>query len=173
MKTDRTMAVAYTALMAALVFVATYLIKIPNLATGGYSHMGDCMIFLAVVMIGRRNGSIAAAIGGALSDLLAGAAAWVFPTLVIKFVMAFIMGTIIGKNPMASGRQLAGAAAGGIFQIGAYTLVKVVMIGIGPALLSIPNVTIQTGVGIVLFAVLVNVLMKHAPALFKIRGEAR
>ena len=83
------------------------------------------------------------------------------------------MGTIIGKNPMASGRQLAGAAAGGIFQIGAYTLVKVVMIGIGPALLSIPNVTIQTGVGIVLFAVLVNVLMKHAPALFKIRGEAR
>ena len=105
--------------------------------------------------------------------LLAGGAAWVFPTLVIKFVMAFIMGTIIGKNPMASGRQLAGAAAGGIFQIGAYTLVKVVMIGIGPALLSIPNVTIQTGVGIVLFAVLVNVLMKHAPALFKIRGEAR
>ena len=160
MKTDRTMAVAYTALMAALVFVATYLIKIPNPATGGYSHMGDCM-------------SIAAAIGGALSDLLAGAAAWVFPTLVIKFVMAFIMGTIIGKNPMASGRQLAGAAAGGIFQIGAYTLVKVVMIGIGPALLSIPNVTIQTGIGIVLFAVLVNVLMKHAPALFKIRGEAR
>ena len=30
MRSDRTMAVAYTALMAALVFVATYLIKIPN-----------------------------------------------------------------------------------------------------------------------------------------------
>ena len=62
----------YTALMAALIFVATYLIKIPNPATGGYSHMGDCMIFIAVVMLGRRNGSMAAAIGGALSDLLAG-----------------------------------------------------------------------------------------------------
>ena len=66
----------YTALMAALIFVATYLIKIPNPATGGYSHMGDCMIFIAVVMLGRRNGSMAAAIGGALSDLLAGAAVW-------------------------------------------------------------------------------------------------
>lgn len=54
----------YTALMAALIFVATYLIKIPNPATGGYSHMGDCMIFIAVVMLGRRNGSMAAAIGG-------------------------------------------------------------------------------------------------------------
>ena len=50
----------YTALMAALIFVATYLIKIPNPATGGYSHMGDCMIFIAVVMLGRRNGSMAA-----------------------------------------------------------------------------------------------------------------
>ena len=66
----------YPALMAALIFVATYLIKIPNPATGGYSHMGDCMIFIAVVMLGRRNGSMAAAIGGALSDLLAGAAVW-------------------------------------------------------------------------------------------------
>lgn len=77
--------------------------------------MGDCMIFLAVVMLGRRSGSIAAAIGGALSDLLAGAAAWVAPTLIIKFAMAFIMGTVIEKAPMAGRRQLAGAAAGGIF----------------------------------------------------------
>lgn len=173
MRSDRTKAVAYTALMAALVFVATYLIKIPNPATGGYSHMGDCMIFLAVVMLGRRSGSIAAAIGGALSDLLAGAAAWVAPTLIIKFAMAFIMGTVIEKAPMAGRRQLAGAAAGGIFQIAAYTLVKIVMIGAGPAVLSIPNVTIQTVVGIVLFAALVNVLMRHAPALFRIRGEVK
>ena len=173
MRSDRTMAVAYTALMAALVFVATYLIKIPNPATGGYSHMGDCMIFLAVVMLGRRNGSIAAAIGGALSDLLAGAAAWVVPTLVIKFVMAFIMGTIIEKNPMAARKQFAGAVAGGIFQIAAYTLVKIVLTGAGPAVLSIPNVTIQTTVGIILFEVLVNVLMRHAPALLRIRGEVK
>lgn len=74
MTNNRTKEIATTALMAALVFVATYLIKFPNPATSGYSHMGDCMIFLAVVMIGRKNGAIAAAIGGALSDLLAGAA---------------------------------------------------------------------------------------------------
>lgn len=173
MKSSKTMDVAYTALLAALVFVATYLIKIPNPATGGYSHMGDCMIFLAVVMLGRRNGSIAAAIGGALSDLLAGAAAWILPTLIIKFIMAFIMGTIIEKEPLNYKRQLVGSFVGGIFQITAYTLVKVILIGVGPAVLSIPNVTIQTTVGIVLFTVIVNVLMRHAPRLFKIRGEER
>ena len=113
---NRTAEVTYTALLAALVFVATYLIKIPNPATGGYSHMGDCMVFLAVVMIGRRNGSIAAAIGGALSDLLAGAAAWVLPTLIIKFAMAFIMGTIIYGDPMNRKNSLSARWSAGYFR---------------------------------------------------------
>ena len=36
------------------------MIKIPIPVTGGYSHMGDCMIFLAVFILGRKNGAIAA-----------------------------------------------------------------------------------------------------------------
>ncbi len=155
----------YTALMAALIFVATYLIKIPNPATGGYSHMGDCMIFIAVVMLGRRNGSMAAAIGGALSDLLAGAAVWVLPTLVIKFLMAFIMGTVISKDPLSHRKQLEGAVIGGVFQVVAYTLAKIALIGTGPALLSIPNVTIQTTIGIVLFVVIARVLTRYISPL--------
>lgn len=157
--TDRkTKALVMTALMAALIFIATYLIRIPNPATGGYSHLGDCMIFLAVVLLGKKHGAAAAAIGGALSDLLAGAAVWIAPTLVIKFIMAFIMGTIIQKDPLNHKLQLAGAAAGGVFQIVAYTLVKIVLIGAGPAVMSIPNVSIQTAVGIVIFVVISKML---------------
>ena len=48
---EKTRTLVMTALMAAIIFVATYIIKIPNPATGGYSHMGDCMIFLAVIML--------------------------------------------------------------------------------------------------------------------------
>ncbi len=158
---NKTLDLTYTALFAALIFVATYLIKIPNPATGGYSHLGDCMIFLAVVLLGRRDGSVAAAIGGGLSDMLSGATAWVLPTLVIKYVMAMIMGTIVMKNPEGRKRELVGATVGGVFQIAAYTLVKVVLVGAGPAVLSIPNVTIQTAVGVVLFAVLARVIVKR------------
>ncbi len=158
MEDKKTKTLVMTALMAAIVFVATYLIKIPNPATGGYSHMGDCMIFLAVLMLGRKNGAIAAALGGALSDLLAGAAVWVLPTLVIKYIMAYIMGTVIKSNPQAHKLQLAGSIIGGIFQIIAYTLVKIVMLGMAPAVASIPNVTIQTTVGVVIFMVLSGVL---------------
>lgn len=39
MTSNKTRELTMVALMAALVFVATYIIKIPNPATGGYSHM--------------------------------------------------------------------------------------------------------------------------------------
>lgn len=45
MQHEKTKELAMTALMTALIFTATYIIKIPNPATGGYTHMGDCMIF--------------------------------------------------------------------------------------------------------------------------------
>ena len=158
MVNNKTREMVTTALMAALIFVATFLIKIPNPATGGYSHMGDCMIFLAVVFLGRKNGSMAAGIGGALSDFLAGAPIWILPTFIIKYIMAFIMGTIIKKQPESKKLQLIGATVGGIFQIIGYTLAKVILIGVAPALMSVPNVSIQTAVGIVLFIALYTAL---------------
>ena len=158
MKDKKIREVAITALMAALIFIATFLIKIPNPATGGYSHMGDCMIFLAVVLLGRKNGSLAASIGGALSDLLAGAPVWILPTLIIKYIMAFIMGTIIKAQPESKKLQITGAAVGGLFQIVAYTLVKILLWGFTTALLSVPNISIQTLVGVVLFGVLSAIL---------------
>lgn len=157
---EKTKSMVLTALMATMVFVATYCIRIPNPATGGYSHMGDCMIFLAVLILGRGYGSAAAALGGALSDLLAGAAVWILPTLVIKYIMAFIMGTIIKDSRESRGRQIFGAVAGGLFQIAAYTGTKIALLGMGPAVASTPNICIQTAVGIVLFVILSAVLPK-------------
>ena len=158
MVNNKTREMVTTALMAALIFVATFLIKIPNPATGGYSHMGDCMIFLAVVFLGRKNGSMAAGIGGALSDFLAGAPIWILPTFIIKYIMAFIMASIIKKQPESKKLQLIGATVGGIFQIIGYTLAKVILIGVAPALMSVLNVSIQTVVGIVLFIALYTAL---------------
>ena len=37
---------AYTGVMAALVFIGTYCFKIPS--PFGYTHLGDCMIILTV-----------------------------------------------------------------------------------------------------------------------------
>lgn len=133
--------------------------------------MGDCMIFMAVVLLGRKNGSLAAGIGGALSDFLAGAPLWILPTFVIKYIMAFIMGTVIKRTPERKRLQITGAVIGGIFQIIAYTLVKILLVGVEPALLSIPNLTIQTAVGIILFAVLTGVLTGTLKKYIKEEGK--
>lgn len=75
--------------LAALVFVLTYLPKVPVPVTGGYIHLGDGAIFLSVLLLGPL-GIPAAAIGSGLSDLIGGYMVYVLPTIVIKGLVAFI-----------------------------------------------------------------------------------
>lgn len=152
MKQERTKKLAMSALMIALIFVCTYTIKIPNPATGGYSHMGDCMIFLAVIVLGKKQGALASGLGGALSDLLSGAAMWVLPTFIIKYIMGWMMGSVLYKNKQHG--WIIGAVIGGIWQIIAYTLVKIPMVGGAPAIASIPGILTQTVVGLVIYVVI-------------------
>lgn len=74
--------IVMTALFAALVTVTTAFIKIPSPL--GYSHAGDSMIYLGASILPGPFGIIAASIGGALADLIAGYPQWALPTAVIK-----------------------------------------------------------------------------------------
>ena len=76
--------------MAALVFVMTYVPKVPVPVTGGYVHLGDGAIFLSVLLLGPL-GIPAAAIGSALADVLGGYLVYALPTLLIKAWMALIV----------------------------------------------------------------------------------
>ncbi len=87
----------YTALMTALVFVATFTIKVPVPFTNGYIHPGDSMVFLAGLLLGPFYGAFAAGIGSALADLIAGYTFWMIPTLLIKGLMGFVVGLIATK----------------------------------------------------------------------------
>jgi len=76
--------------MAALVFVMTYVPKVPVPVTGGYVHLGDGAIFLSVLLLGPL-GIPAAAIGSALADVLGGYLVYALPTMLIKAWMALIV----------------------------------------------------------------------------------
>ena len=156
--TSKTRELTYTALAAALVFVTTYMIRIPNPATGGYEHLGDCIIFLSVLLLGRKNGAIAGSLGGALSDLLAGAPHYIIPTFICKFGMAWIMGTIVKGRESSPKAQIAGSVLGGLFQVAGYTLFKVFWYEPKVALVSIPGNLIQTAFGIVGFFLIARAL---------------
>ena len=92
--TEKTKTIVLTGLMMCLVLTATYFLKIAT-PFQGYVHMGDAMIFLSVLVLGKKNGALAAGIGSALADLLGGYVAFIPWTLVIKALMAYIMGLFI------------------------------------------------------------------------------
>ena len=72
-------------LMAALVFFGTFFIKIPSIS--GYTHLGDCMIFVSVLILGWRKGAVAGGIGAALVQSIS-SRRW---TMVGSFLFALIL----------------------------------------------------------------------------------
>lgn len=92
--------ITLTALMAAIVFVATFVPKIP--IPLGYAHLGDAAIFLAVMVGGRRVGILSGVIGSALADFLSGFPIWIVPTIFIKAAEAEIFWRLRGRNFLAA-----------------------------------------------------------------------
>lgn len=147
------------AIMAALVFVATFLIKIPSL--NGYTHIGDSMVIISALILGKKKGALAAGLGAGLCDLLSGYMQYIIPTFLIKAIMVLIIATIgenlIGKTKSA---WIIGSIIGCTFQVIGYCLVETVMYGFAGAIASVPGNIIQSIVGIVLAVVLAAVLEK-------------
>ena len=75
--------ITLAALFAALVTVATTVVKIPTGINDGYLHFGDSMIYLAGCLLGPI-AALSAAIGGALADILSGVPTWAPATAIIK-----------------------------------------------------------------------------------------
>ncbi len=113
---SKTSSVVMTALMIAVITVSIMFIKFPIPLTQGYVHLGDAMIFIAVLVLGWKNGAIAAGVGAALGDILGGFAMWAPWTFVIKGVMAVILGLMIGyalkKKWIMVGKMPLGAIVG-------------------------------------------------------------
>ncbi|MBO5560496.1 MAG: ECF transporter S component [Firmicutes bacterium] len=146
-----------TAIVAALVFLMTYSFKIPT--PTGYTHLGDCMIFIGVLILGTRKGALAGGIGAALSDALGGYTEWVIPTFFIKAIMAVIMGIFVYKLfKNLRFNWLIGAFIGGIAQVGLYALVKIPLKGMAYVMVSFPTDVMQTVFGIVFAGVIIGVL---------------
>lgn len=161
MRDTKVLQLCETAVFTAFIFVATFVLKFPTPV--GYSHLGDCLLFLSVLMLGWKRGACAGALGEAMADLISGYAVWIFPTLLAKFLMASIMGLILESMIKRSrGREgwILGACLGGCAQIAVYTITRVFLYGSSVALARLPFVSGQTLIGIVLAFLLTESLQK-------------
>lgn len=110
---------AEVGVLAAIVFVATYFLKIGPIPTPAGPTMlktGNAICLLGGILFGKTKGGIAAGIGSMLYDLTDPAFAPSAPfTFAFFFAMAFICGAIShggGKNGEDGKRNFIGAAAG-------------------------------------------------------------
>lgn len=134
----------FSALFAALCCAATTFIKIPT--TLGYMNAGDAVVLLGAFLLGPGWGALAAGLGSALADLLAGYALYAPGTLVIKALMALLAGLLLrrmgGKKPLMAS-VLAGVAAE-LVMIAGYFVYECFVLGYGLAALgSIPTNCLQ------------------------------
>ncbi len=147
--------VTLTALLMAMVTVATMLIQVPVPATKGFINIGDTVIFVAALMLGPRAGLAAGGLGSALADVLSGYAHWAPWTLVIKGLEGLIAGAIGARAFRRGGvfglRPLLGLGLAAAWMVGGYYLAGGAMMGFKAAAAEVPGNLIQ-GFGSTLIA---------------------
>ncbi|MCI8497297.1 MAG: ECF transporter S component [Clostridiales bacterium] len=143
-----------TALLCAMVCIATMVIRIGVPGTSGYINIGDTMIFVSSVLFGPAIGGIAGGIGSALGDLLGGYPHWIPFTFVIKGLEGLLVGLIAHKAFRAGNRlgwkTLLGVFLGALWMVLGYFVSSIFMYGLEAAALSVPENLIQGGASLVL-----------------------
>lgn len=159
--------IAATGIMMCIIMVSVAVIRIPIPFTQGFINLSDAMIFMGVIILGCRYGTIAAGLGCMLGDLLSGFPVWAPWTLVIKGVMALIFGLILKKVSEREGCsekwfitfEIVGMVLAGLFMCAGYYFAEGVMYGNWVvAALGIPWNIGQFLVGTVLALILGHVL---------------
>ena len=164
MKNKKLLKLLCASLFAALVFIATMIIKIPT-PTGGYVNIGDGMVMIGGWVLGPVWGSFAAGIGSMLADLV-GYPIYAGATFVIKALMALaacgvaVALKVVFKNFKFMAYFIAGLAAE-IIMVGGYFVFEATVMSYGWGALAsvVPNI-VQGVVGIVVGIVLMTVFDK-------------
>lgn len=162
MKT-RTGKIIITSMLAALVCVATMIIKIPS-PLKGYINLGDCVVLLCGWTLSPAYAFFAAGIGSMLADVFSGYILYSPATLVIKGLMAVFacLGyKLLIKNSKENlSRILSGLGAEIIMAVG-YFLFEGVLYGFVPSLVNIPANIVQGVAGLVLGVILIKIFKKN------------
>lgn len=150
--------IAVCGILSAFVFLGTQ-IRIPT--SIGYMNMGDAVILTASNVIGPA-AFFPAAVGSALSDLIAGYPLYIAPTFVIKGLMGLVAGFIM-KHPQHNPKLFMRIAAGivaELIMVSGYFAFEFFVYGSAPATASIPFNLIQAGAAMVI-AVPCSYLLKN------------
>lgn len=163
MKLEKTLKLTYTAMLTAMVCVATMLIRIPTMV--GYTNLGDGFILLSAFLFGPFYGAVAGGIGSMLADIISGYAFYAPATLVIKGLIAVIAALLWKAVSKRGGdkvwKKILASLVAELWMAAGYWTFETLFLGEAKAALaSVPNNIAQGLVGVVLGMVLYYALSK-------------
>ncbi len=165
-RSQRTKKITVIAVMAALVFVVTYvtgaLIPI-RIGHGGYINLGDVVIYISAFILGGPSAAIAAALGSGLADVVMGAGVYIPATIIVKGLMGLVVGLITKKQDFPT--YFIGCFVGGAIMLGGYTLFEYFFLGGLPYITAsvVPNLIQWVGatiIAVAFFAIVKRISMQ-------------
>ncbi|WP_332645201.1 ECF transporter S component [Lysinibacillus sp. 54212] len=163
----KTLDLVITAILAALVFVATVFINIKlPIGQGGLIHLGTAMLFIAAILFGPKKGALAGAIGMGLFDIVGGWLIWAPTTIIARALQGYIVGKIAWSNGNKGNNitlNIIAAVVSMPVMISVYYVGQAIMFNswIAP-MASIPGDVIQCVVGLII-AIPVCIVLKKTP----------
>lgn len=124
------------------------MIMIPAFSGHGYLNLGDMVIFLAAMMMGKKGGLIVGGIGSALADIILGYSFYAPITLVVKGLEGFVAGGLLSTK-WGKKIPLIPTTIGAIVMATGYYIAEIFLYGAEPALVAIPGNLLQGVVGAV------------------------
>lgn len=167
MKHEKVLVMVKAAVLIAMTTVMTMVVHIPTPSTNGYLNLGDMVVFIAAMMLGKKGGLVVGGLGSSLADLLLGYTHYVPITLVVKGLEGFIAGAILETN-IGKKYPLLATFIGGIWMALGYYTAETFMYGAKAALVGIPGNLMQGLFGAVTAVLLYKALSKVQKGIFVI-----
>ena len=160
---NKTKEIVSASLLAALVCVATMVIKIPS-PFKGYVNLGDCAVLLSGWLLSPVYGFLAAGIGSAFADVFSGYVLYAPATFFIKGLMALAAGYVfrmfhkkLGEVPS----RIIGGVTAEILMVAGYLLFESILYGFGAAVLNVFANAVQGVAGLGIGMMLIKILCSY------------
>ncbi len=137
----------------------TMVIHIPTIGTNGYLNLGDMVVFLAALMLGRKGGFLVGGLGSGLADILLGYTHYAPITFIVKGLEGYIAGSLL-ETKLGQRTPIIATIIGGVWMACGYYIAEIFMYGGKAALASIPGNLMQGLLGAVTAVVLYTALKK-------------
>ncbi len=159
----KSLEVATTAVFSALYAVMILLLVVPS-PTGGYTHIGDTVVFVAAILFGGKVGGLAGILGSVAADIYTAYPRW-YVSILAHGLEGAVAGFAKGKSLPV---QILACVAGGFLMATTYFVVNVFLKGYPLALLSyVRDLAVQAGVSIAIAVVASNTVKRVLPQTAK------